>query len=241
MPPTAASSPSRGTSSPPFPSRRSPSSSESQWTTHGSNLTTLHCLSRSSPPRPALPLEIILQVIDHPTRWIRAHYAASQRVHVTQAERPIILLPRFTAREIKLLRRLVFRIRSRDQGWSWDRRNHGTFAGSCTWFEAVVRKADEHDEDPSGRDNHGVANDETVKKKFELQRNRHAGTEFEDYEIVWENGDERMAELKDVLMEGDVLELRACARFPAWVNEVEMAEIETWCLDEVGRNDACSS
>ncbi|KAL8735265.1 MAG: hypothetical protein Q9181_002877 [Wetmoreana brouardii] len=228
-----------GTSSSAFPSCRS-LASESQWTTHDSNLTTLHCLSHSSPPRPALPLEIILQVIDHPTRWIQTHYATSQRVHVTQAERPIILLPSFKACEIKLLRRIVFRFRSRDQGYSWDERNHGTFAGSWTWFEAVVRKADDRNENPMGRDNHGVANDENVKKKFELQRNRHAGTELEDYETVFEDGDERMAELKDVMMEDDVLELRACARFGAWVNKVENAEVETWCLDEVGMNDACS-
>ena len=58
---------------------------------------------------------------------------------------------------------------------------------------------------------------------------------FEDYEIVFEDGDVRMTELKSLLSKGDVLELRACARFPAWVNNVDEAKVEVWCLDDLGR------
>lgn len=76
-----------------------------------------------------------------------------------------------------------------------------------------------------------------VKKKWELQRNRHAGTQYEDYEIVCEDGDAMMKELKEVMREGDHLELRACAAFPAWVNQVEDASVEVWSLDDMRSRD----
>ena len=72
-----------------------------------------------------------------------------------------------------------------------------------------------------------------VKKTFELQRNRHGGRTFEKYDIAFEEGDPRMAELKEVLEEGDVIELMACAKFPGWVNHVDEAKIEVWSLDDV--------
>lgn len=72
-----------------------------------------------------------------------------------------------------------------------------------------------------------------VRKRWELQRNRHAGTSHEDYEVVFEDGDERMAELKEAMREGDHLELRACAAFAAWVNHVEHATIDVFSLDNL--------
>lgn len=81
------------------------------------------------------------------------------------------------------------------------------------------------------------ANGSSVRKKWELQRNRHAGTQFEDYEVTFEHGDVKMTELKDVMGEGDVIELRACARYPAWMNQVEEATVEVWCLDDLGSRD----
>ncbi|KAL9026477.1 MAG: hypothetical protein Q9196_004860 [Gyalolechia fulgens] len=177
-----------------------------RWTTRTSNLTALICLSRpsSSPPRPALPPEIILQILSHPTRWLLTHAQSTSGIHVSNQEIPIVALPPLTAHEVKWLRRLVFRFRSKDQGFSWDRHNHGTYAGSWTWFEAALRG-----DGPMGtRDDPDLH----VRTKWELQRNRHAGTQFEDYEVVFEHGDARMTELKAAMKEGDVVQLRACAR-----------------------------
>ncbi|KAL9586747.1 MAG: hypothetical protein Q9212_000693 [Teloschistes hypoglaucus] len=160
-------------------------------------------------------------------------------MRVRNARRPMILLGPFTAEQVTRMRRIVFRVRSKDQGFSWDRQNHGTFAGSWTWFEAIVRKADEHDRDPRATliEHHlGPPNDELVKKSFELQRNRHAGTQLEDYEVVFNEGDERMTEVKDVLREGDVFGVRACAAFPAWENQVDHAEVEVWSLDNLDKS-----
>ncbi|KAL8662530.1 MAG: hypothetical protein Q9202_004675 [Teloschistes flavicans] len=153
----------------------------------------------------------------------------------------MILLPPFSAEQVTRLRRIIFRVRSQDQGFSWDRQNHGTFAGSWTWFEAIVRKSDERDRNPriTLMEHHrGPPNDDHVKKRFELQRNRHAGTQLEDYEIVFDEGDARMTEIKDALTEGDVFEVRACAAFPAWENRVDHAEVEVWSLDNLGRSNA---
>ncbi|KAL8887265.1 MAG: hypothetical protein Q9215_005143 [Flavoplaca cf. flavocitrina] len=201
-------------------------------TTHASNLATFFCLSRPTPTRPALPPELILQILAHPTRWLLTHVGTANAVRVSNKDLPIITLPPFTTEEIKSLRRIIFRFRSKDQGHSWDRVNHGTYGGSWTWFEAVVRSGKACG--PDGPDLHGALEDK-VRKKFELQRNRHAGMRFEDYEIVFEDGDVRMTELKSLLSQGDVLELRACARYPAWVNNVDEAKVEVWCLDDLGK------
>ncbi|KAI6367380.1 hypothetical protein MCOR25_004915 [Pyricularia grisea] len=39
-------------------------------------------------------------------------------------------------------RKVVFTIRSRDQGWGGDSRHHGTYHGSWTWFEAGIERVD---------------------------------------------------------------------------------------------------
>ncbi|KAI4108949.1 MAG: hypothetical protein LQ339_002068 [Xanthoria mediterranea] len=202
-------------------------------TTHASNLATLFCLSRPSPSRPALPTELILQILAHPTRWLLSRSEAvipTDPIRVVNKDLPIITLPPFTAEEIKALRRVVFRFRSRDQGYSWDSQNHGTYGGSWTWFEAIIRTG--RQDGPDGPASH-TGGEDKVKKRFELQRNRHAGTLMESYEIVFDDGDPRMLELKTLLTEGDVLELRACARFPAWMNNVEKAKVEVWSVDDL--------
>ncbi|KAL8781497.1 MAG: hypothetical protein Q9194_000371 [Teloschistes cf. exilis] len=232
--------PSSSKPSSPAPSTHSLSFSSAHWTTNAANLTVVCCLSQPSPPRPALPLEIIFQILAHPTRWVQTHHAASPPVRVSDAQRPIVLLGPFTAEQVTRMRQILFRVRSKDQGFSWDRQNHGTFAGSWTWFEAIVRKADEHDQDsrPTLMEHHwGPPNDEHVKKRFELQRNRHAGTQLEDYEVVLSEGDERMTEVKNVLREGDVFEVRACAAFPAWENQVDYAELGVWSLDNLRKSN----
>ncbi|KAL9638966.1 MAG: hypothetical protein Q9204_001293 [Flavoplaca sp. TL-2023a] len=199
-------------------------------TTHASNLATFFCLSRPTPTRPALPPELILQVLAHPTRWLLTHVGSTGFLRVANRDLPIITLRPFTTEEIKTLRRIIFRFRSKDQGHSWDHMNHGTYDGSWTWFEAVVQNGKACG--PDGPDLHGALEDQ-VRKKFELQRNRHAGRWFENYEVVFEDGDPRMAELKSLLSEGDVLQLRTCARFPAWINNVDEAKVEVWCIDDL--------
>ncbi|KAL8678148.1 MAG: hypothetical protein Q9186_005480 [Xanthomendoza sp. 1 TL-2023] len=228
------------------------------WTTHDSNLAIFSGLSRPSTTRRALPTELILHILSHPTRWLLLHSLSSPTVRVADEERPIITLPPFSASQIPLLRRLVFRFQSRDQGFSWDRQNHGTYEGSWTWFEAVVKKGhhhhhndEDHDHDDDDDDDDGPASlaqevalttvgsvseneDEEIVLRWELQRNRHAASQLEGYEVIFEEGDRRFEELKRGVSVGDVLELRACARFGAWVNYVEEASVQVWCLDDVG-------
>ncbi|KAL8721495.1 MAG: hypothetical protein Q9225_001840 [Loekoesia sp. 1 TL-2023] len=230
------SSSSSTSNSSPHESVGAPSHLDGEWTTHTSNLTALFCLSRPSPPRPAHPPEIVLQILSHPTRWLLTYSKSTSNIHVSNQERPIITLPPFTTSEINLVRRIVFRFRSKDQGFSWDSQHHGTYDHSWTWFEAVVRQdCDEHagSGDMVMEDDPRHANDSYVRKKWGLQHNRHAGTQFEDYEVAFEHGDDRMAELKNVMGERDVIELRACARYPAWMNQVEEATVEVWCLDDL--------
>ncbi|KAL8656524.1 MAG: hypothetical protein Q9226_002638 [Calogaya cf. arnoldii] len=155
-----------------------------------------------------------------------ANRIAQRSRKISNKEAPIISLRPFTTQQIKTLQRIVFRFQSKDQGWSSFHEHHGSYNGSWTWFEAVVRSGDN-----DGSDDHSA--EDKVKKRVELQRNRHAGMRLENYEIVFEHGDPRIIELKSLLEAGDVLELRACARFPGWTNYVEQASIEMWCLDDL--------
>ena len=41
-------------------------------------------------------------------------------------------------RSVKPARKIVFQLESRDQGWSGDRKNHNSYWGSYTWFDAGV-------------------------------------------------------------------------------------------------------
>ncbi|KAL8851939.1 MAG: hypothetical protein Q9221_003150 [Calogaya cf. arnoldii] len=194
--------------------------------THASNLATFFCLSRPSPSHPALPPEIILQILAHPTRWLYSHSKLASPTHISNREAPIITFRPFTTQQIKTLQRIVFRFQSKDQGWSNFHEQHGSYNGSWTWFEAVVRTGD--NDGPADR-----SPEDTVKKRLELQRNRHAGMRLENYDVVFEHEDPRMVELKSLLEAGDVLELRACARFPGWTNYVEQASVEMWCMDDL--------
>ncbi|KAG7153030.1 hypothetical protein HYQ46_000498 [Verticillium longisporum] len=70
----------------------------------------------SRQPAPALPL---------------AHEASPQQLKRIVRTAPALTHP---------VRKVVFKLRSSDQGWGGERENHGTFKGSWTWFEAGLEK-----------------------------------------------------------------------------------------------------
>lgn len=47
-----------------------------------------------------------------------------------------------TPKLVNPVRKIVFTIRSKDQGWGGDRASRHTFGGSWTWFEAGLEKFD---------------------------------------------------------------------------------------------------
>ena len=137
--------------------RYPPASTTESWTTHDSNLALLECLSVATPARPALPTELILQILDHPTRWVRLHSishppsAELNKPVVVVGNRPTgipVLYTRFfSARDVGLLRKVVFKFRSRDQGWCRE-----PWLGSWSWFEASLAHFPNTKEDGPGQD-----------------------------------------------------------------------------------------
>lgn len=124
--------------SPPPPPSPAPSDSD---IIHASNLIVLHGLAKPGPKRPALPPEIILQILSDPSRWIRSAKAVlEKRVSVSSGTGSVAILfsPPLTSRSIQQLRKVVFTFKSRDQGWSSFHEDHGTYENSWTWFDAMV-------------------------------------------------------------------------------------------------------
>lgn len=220
------------------------------WTTQDSNLALLECLSMATPTRPALPAELILQILHHPTRWVRL-YSISHPPSV-EAGKPIvvsvnkptgipILYTRpFSAQEVALLRQVVFTFRSRDQGFSSD-----PDQGSWSWFEASLAQFPSTDEDGQGELHNAAAwtgsygwvgewmerHNKRLEKqpRYKIQTNRHASMEPEEYTI--ELTDEH--ELVQRVQEGDRVVLWACACFPKWENRVYEAKITVLGMDDL--------
>ncbi|KAL9138420.1 MAG: hypothetical protein Q9175_000351 [Cornicularia normoerica] len=231
------------------PTRSSTSIAQS-WTTPDSNLALLECLSIATPTRPALPTELILQILDHPTRWVYLY--SIRHPPSVHPNRPIVMIANrptgipllftrpFSARDSGRLRQIVFTFRSRDQGWSSNPDN-----GSWSWFEASLARLPSTDEDGQGGFN-GTAQwtgsyewtGEWMKlhekrlengPRYRIQTNKHASTEPEEYTI--ELTDEH--ELVQRVNEGDRVVLWACACFPGWENRVYEAEITVLGTDDI--------
>lgn len=192
------------------PSQSPPSS----FLTRDSNRQLLSVLSTPSAHRRALPRELILEILSHPSRWVLAWSdKIDNPMHLSHVEHDKILLstPALTARSARLLREAVFTIRSHDQGWSSFPQHRGTYENSWTWFEAVVLNECEE-----------WAHDSTKIRKHHLQSNRHAQSETEEHRISIC----RDHELFDGLKAEDKILLVAFAQYAGWSNHIEAAKIE---------------
>lgn len=238
------------------PDSQSEPSLPSEWTTHDSNIALYDCLSAKTPNRPALPPEIILQILKLPSRWVWLSVASpadtpeskALAVHVAAegggrtVTQVILSFPPLSAETIRRLRRIEFTFTSKDQGWSSFRNDWGTYRNSWTWFEAGVRPTrpkvemptaiHEKQEDPSPPANNlerYYSQSENSYKRHLLQRNRHAGKELETYCIQIHYDDEFLQSLR----EGDALDLLACAQYPGWRNQVADYSIRLWLYDDL--------
>lgn len=241
----------------PSPDSQSELSLPRGWTTHDSNLALYDCLSAKTPSRPALPPEIILQILKYPSRWnyvsvtspadtpqsetLPVHVAAQGGGRpVTQV---ILSFPPLPAETVRRLRRIDFTFTSKDQGWSSFKDDWGTYRNSWTWFEAGVRPRTakvemptaihEEQEDPSPDANDGAERNYSQSKdpyrRYVLQRNLHAGKTLKTYCIQKEFDDELLQNLG----EGDAIDLLACAQYPGWRNHVSDYGIRVWLYDDL--------
>ena len=139
------------------------------------------------------------------------------------------------------MREVIFKFRSRDQGWS----SFGPDAGSFSWFEATLAQSPSTDDDGQGQDNDAVQwtgsygrvvewlerHDKMMENqpRYRIQTNRHAETEPEEYTIKLTGDHELVRRVK----KGDRIMLWACACFPGWENRVYQAEISVRGMDDL--------
>ena len=113
--------------------------------------------------------------------------------------------------ELHPVRKVVFTITSKDQGWSSSPGSHGTYENSWTWFEAVVR--DRIHEPGEGKI---------------IVRNVHAGQEYKTHVVTWtfdaEDDDERIWVRN--LKRGQHVDIVLWALYPGWENHVASARID---------------
>lgn len=207
--------------------------------TRDSNRELHSVLSSSSSHRPALAPELILQILSDPSRWILTwndNIINPAPVHSTEGSRILLRTPPLTARSVRLLRKVIFTMRSHDQGWSSFPASHGTWS----WFEAAVATKsveavqEAHDESNSlvARMRDGdfpIPLDSPNVRRHRIQSNRHAVREAEHYRITIDRGQEILDDLKV----GDQILLIACARYGGWMNIIEDAGIEIWEEDDL--------
>ena len=196
-----------------------------RWTTQDSNRALFTVLSINTPNKPALPPELILEILSHPSRWLLTAYVqlpAMVCISSEEAERDVVCTPPISARRLPLVQRLVLTFRSKDQGWSSYPADYGSYRNSWTWFEAGLRKHVGGEE--------SVVSTDRERPRQRLQCNRHAGTEAEDYRFVFE----RDHPLLKCMRVGDEVVLWAMAKFGGWRNFVQEAAIQVWSLDDLG-------
>ncbi|KAG8528087.1 uncharacterized protein KY384_007003 [Bacidia gigantensis] len=224
------------------------------WSTHDANVTAVQCLAKKVGSRPALPAELILQTLDHPSRWIcsnRVHLPCSRekedpkpatcdcgQMGQTVLLTPLIVagfgakpriqvlqsLPPLTADQLSTLRRVVFTFTGHDQGWSSFPPDHKTYRNTWSWFEAAVKR--EHGEFTTEE---AEDRGEQPYKRFQLQRNVHASKEQRSYRKEFGIEHEMLRDAK----EGDIIELVACAQYGGWQNVVHAYSIELWLFDKM--------
>ena len=85
----------------------------------------------------------------------------------------------------------------------------------------------EHSEEE--RDNQLQVKERKEGKRFELQRNRHAGRAPENYRCELGTDHELLRQVES----GDSIVLWARAMYPGWENRVYKAMIEVWCVDDL--------
>jgi hypothetical protein len=149
-----------------------------------------------------------------------------QRISEHQAPKQLLVceIPKPTARVLRPVRKVAFRINSHDQGFASDRNG-----GSWTWFTAQKLS-------PTAEACQSEPNDATAalaaEEHREIFRNPIANSHWFTHEIVRRADSEDAAEAEWVLSlkEGDRFAVHAWARFPAWVNHVSDISVKVYTV-----------
>jgi len=183
--------------------------------------------------RQKLPAELAPDILDFAEYWVKS--SASCTYHLTITERDLRVGSR-TSQELQgalyhtspliagdyedvsplhPLRKVVFTINSKDQGWSSYPAHHGTYINSWTWFEAVV--LDWADDAP------------TISPR-RICTNVHAGTDFKTHVVTWtcDSDDEEERQWVRQVRRGSKIGINVWAQYPGWANSIHSANIDIY-------------
>ncbi|KAI1333095.1 ankyrin repeat-containing domain protein [Xylariaceae sp. FL0255] len=122
------------------------------------------------------------------------------------------------------VRRVSFKIRSHDQGYSWKQDElGGTYLFAWSWFRAgLIRAEDLNHLKTPGRGR--------FKNTRHVRRNVHASRDYRTYHVTWDrdSGDPSDAEWMDPLQPEDGIIVRAACSSDGWENHVESLTIDVW-------------
>jgi hypothetical protein len=194
--------------------------------------------------RQKLPAELVPAILDHAEFWVKATTAREHDLAVTEGDLiqqddgdggtreegvPYLFTDPIGMEGLTGLhpvRKVVFTIESRDQGYSWDQEWHGTYQHSWTWFEGVVANFEAEDDAPLGNGKRILCN-------------LHAGGDFSEHVVEWDTiseGDTPKyvfseggeAEWVRGLTRGQRVGITVWAKFGGWINYVKAARIDVY-------------
>ena len=174
--------------------------------------------------------ELVPQILEDAEYWLKSTTERSEKASVSAPVHAIGSLQQpglhylssdpignEKLRVLQPIRKIVFTITSKDQGWSDNHASHGTYNSSYTWFEAVTR----------GRD----VVEATPDQSRTIVHNVHAGKEYKTHVVTWTYDAEDEQErdwVNDNLKKGRQVDITVWARYPGWVNNVAAARIDVY-------------
>ncbi|KAL9622515.1 MAG: hypothetical protein Q9160_003191 [Pyrenula sp. 1 TL-2023] len=199
----------------PTPATEASSSSDFVQNDTGHHPRSLHDIYHTtSLLRQILVPDLVPSILNDAQYWLKARNARTERVSINQrgAGFKYLRSAQIDSAVPYPVRRVEFKVTSRDQGWADDR------ATSWTWFEASVDRQGTQ-EGESGQ----------IMMKRRLCTNVAAGRDDRTYEVVWtcESEDEER-EWVHSLKAGDSIVISVHAQYPGWTNNVHSAEVNVY-------------
>ena len=207
-------------------------SSRSQWQSHTEVAQPYYPRSKSDVfevafiLRQVLVHDIVPQILDEAGYWTQQTIVRNAERRISENGAGTIYLetqPIQTSMRYSV-RRIVFEVRSKDQGWSSYPRQHGTYDGSWTWFGVTKSQHPKNEMRTRG------VNRQQESTSILLFRNIHAGRQVQTHTIEWtdRHDDDEIRNFVRSLVHGDCIQLGVWARFPNWFNHVLGARISIY-------------
>ena len=159
--------------------------------------------------------DVVPHILDEAEYWLKTTAATTENKTVTEdnAGDICILSDPIETNSKHAVRKIVFVVTSRDQGHSWDHEWHGTYEHSWTWFGGIIQHKGE-------KDSIEVIEGEGVDNR--LITNLHARRELKTHTKVFGVEHDWVRHLTN----GDQVGITAHARYAAWANHLDAAEIQ---------------